>query len=289
MTSRIPCRKAVPATLDFWVELVGMHSLWTLRPFAKPAAQSAKVSAGVAKSVKYGTKITQNANIGTKVVNTAATGAKVAQTAKIGAVAAKTARTGKLVQTAARAAQNARSGAKLAKTAKNVAPIARSGGKTMKAVNSLTSTAKLTKGAKSLAMSGDVGTAIKPVVSPFIVKALYGVTYAYVSIDVLYSGYAVRQAGGEARDAARAMAQTMCFQGLASFALPGVIVHTQIHFAEKMFATVKSLKPYRKYGPTVAGLACIPLLPTLVDTPAEYLVATVFDVVWPSAFADSQA
>lgn len=46
-----------------------------------------------------------------------------------------------------------------------------------------------------LAYSSDVGEAFRPIVHPIIVRAAYGVSWAYVGLDVAYEGYKTRKAG----------------------------------------------------------------------------------------------
>jgi mitochondrial fission process protein 1 len=46
-----------------------------------------------------------------------------------------------------------------------------------------------------LAYSSDVGEAFRPVVHPLMVRAAYGLSWAYVGLDVAYEGYKTRKAG----------------------------------------------------------------------------------------------
>jgi fission process protein 1 len=46
-----------------------------------------------------------------------------------------------------------------------------------------------------LAYSSDVGEAFRPIVHPLLVRAAYGVSWAYVGLDVAYEGYKARKAG----------------------------------------------------------------------------------------------
>ncbi|KNC84265.1 hypothetical protein SARC_03513 [Sphaeroforma arctica JP610] len=52
--------------------------------------------------------------------------------------------------------------------------------------------------------------------------------------------------------------------------------------ATKAFASVKSLQPFQRFGPTAAGLALIPFLPMICDEPVEKIVDTAFDTLWPT-------
>jgi fission process protein 1 len=46
-----------------------------------------------------------------------------------------------------------------------------------------------------LAYSSDVGEAFRPIVPPAIVRAAYGISWAYVGLDVGYEGYKSHKAG----------------------------------------------------------------------------------------------
>ena len=64
----------------------------------------------------------------------------------------------------------------------------------------------------------------------------------------------------------RAFCHATVFQGVASLALPMVIIHQVVHAAQ---AATKRLGRFTKWGPTVAGLILIPALPFAVDEPCE--------------------
>ena len=65
----------------------------------------------------------------------------------------------------------------------------------------------------------------------------------------------------------RVAAQTATFQLLASILAPFVVIHTSVDLAKKALASAPAT--LARHGPTVVGLACIPLLP-LVDHPIEH-------------------
>lgn len=117
------------------------------------------------------------------------------------------------------------------------------------------------------AYASDVGEAFRPIVSPAMVNATYAIAFGYVGCDILYNGY---RASEEGRSVPRAVAHATVFQGLASLAAPFAIIHTTVSATTKLAAKTGS-KTAMRFGPTVAGLAWIPLLPGLVDEPIEEL------------------
>ena len=107
------------------------------------------------------------------------------------------------------------------------------------------------KKVRFLAFTSDVGEAVRPVVPNWVVNATYGVAIAYCVGDVAYVGYKESKKG-EAGHVARAVAFQTVFQGLASIALPYLIIHTAVHQVSfvRLFCTVLGLFC------TVLGLFC---------------------------------
>jgi len=130
--------------------------------------------------------------------------------------------------------------------------------------------------ARYAAYSSDVGEALRPVVPDWAVKGTYGLAIAYIMGDVGYTGYkeSLRPDGNPTR----ALVHAATFQSVASLALPMVIIHQAVHFAQ--YAT-KRLGRFTKWGPTLFGLALIPALPYAVDEPCEIAIDAAFDKLWP--------
>jgi len=64
-------------------------------------------------------------------------------------------------------------------------------------------------------------------------------------------------------------------QSLASIGLPMVLIHTVVHQAANVF---HKWGKYQRWGPSICGLALIPLLP-LIDEPVEELIDHAFEVL----------
>eukprot|EP00959_Pyramimonas_sp_CCMP1952_P025097 526589-Pyramimonas_sp.AAC.1 len=123
------------------------------------------------------------------------------------------------------------------------------------------------------AYSSDVGEALRPVLSPRWVNATYGFAVSYVIGDISYHGYLESQRKG---DVTKAVAHATVFQLLASLVIPAVLIHQVVHVAHKGF---HKLGRYTKWGPSIVGLSCIPLMP-LIDQPIEHAVDKAFDTYW---------
>jgi fission process protein 1 len=129
-------------------------------------------------------------------------------------------------------------------------------------------------GSRYLAYTSDVGEAFRPVVSSWVVKSAYGISFAYVGYDVCAH---VLQAQKRNEDMTRVFVQRSIFQGLASLLLPAITIHTIVDVTAKQLKNTK----YIKYGPTAAGLAVLPLLPIVYDEPLEHGMDKLFDKFWP--------
>ena len=59
-------------------------------------------------------------------------------------------------------------------------------------------------------------------------------------------------------------------------ALPAFTIHTVVSQAQKAFANTKNAR-VKAWGPTLTGLALVPMLPYLYDHPIEVATEHVFD------------
>ncbi|KAA8496742.1 Uncharacterized protein FVE85_0471 [Porphyridium purpureum] len=143
-----------------------------------------------------------------------------------------------------------------------------------------TKAAVMSQKARILAYSSDIGETGRPILSPGLVRALYGVTFAYVTADVANHAYIEYAKGNDRSTISRVVAQTFTFQIVCSVALPSLIIHQIMHQAESQFKKNFTNPRAIKYGPVAVGLAVIPLLP-LIDHPVEKLIHAGFDTFWP--------
>ena len=77
----------------------------------------------------------------------------------------------------------------------------------------------------------------------------------------------------------RTFTQTATFELLASVALPSLIIHQAVHFAQHHAHRLPAGAATR-WAPTAVGPCCIPFLPYL-DPPAEQVIDAAFDYAWP--------
>ncbi|KAG1136965.1 hypothetical protein G6F37_011368 [Rhizopus arrhizus] len=126
-----------------------------------------------------------------------------------------------------------------------------------------------------LAYTSDVGEAFRPIVHPAIVTAAYGISWAYLGLDVGYEGYKAYHAGQDQSVIAATCVKRGVFQSLASMAFPMLTIHSVVKYSAIGFKNVKNVK-VKAWGPTMLGLGVIPFLPFLFDEPIEHLVDKVF-------------
>ncbi|KAI7861518.1 mitochondrial 18 KDa protein-domain-containing protein [Spinellus fusiger] len=146
----------------------------------------------------------------------------------------------------------------------------------------------LAASSRYLAYTSDVGEAFRPVVSPLLVKATYGISWAYLGLDVGYECYKAVQAGKDNTIVATTAVKRGVFQALASMAFPMFTIHTVVKYSAKAFKDVKSTA-IRAWGPTSIGLSIIPFLPYLFDHPVEQLVDYVFEPLEERIAGDSSS
>lgn len=128
-----------------------------------------------------------------------------------------------------------------------------------------------------LAYSSDVGEAFRPIVPPILVRAAYGISWAYVGLDVGYEGYKSHKAGNDNAVTGVAAFKRGVFQTFASMVLPMATIHTVVKYSAKnVFNQMKNTK-IKTWGPTVTGLAILPLLPFMYDELVEHVVDRAFE------------
>jgi len=136
----------------------------------------------------------------------------------------------------------------------------------------------VTKG-RLVAYTSDIGESVRPVVPPWVVTAAYGITWAYVGVDVGLNTAEEHLKGSPPEVVARTAVHTATFQTIASVLLPSLIIHQAVHLAER---AVHILPPTRltRWIPSIFGLALIPVLP-YIDEPVEHVIDLGFEKAWP--------
>lgn len=162
-----------------------------------------------------------------------------------------------------------------------------------------------------VAYTSDIGESFRPVAHPKMVRAAYGISWAYILGDVGYEGYKAYwhnqrtiNPAVELSDQAKritglsdtppvgvmaagpgtvppledwrvVMVQRGIFQSIASMGLPAFTIHSVVRYSGRALKDVKN-KTVRTWGPIGLGLAVVPFLPTLFDKPVENAVEFVF-------------
>jgi len=137
-----------------------------------------------------------------------------------------------------------------------------------------------------IAYTSDIGEAFRPVVKPWIVSAAYGVSWLYLAGDVGFETWKAQRKGpapleavafSEHQRLALVAAKRGIFQAIASMALPAFTIHTIVKQSARLFK--HTVNPRTKsWGPTLTGLAVVPILPYLYDAPVEFATEYVFEL-----------
>ncbi|KAK6579745.1 hypothetical protein PZA11_007981 [Diplocarpon coronariae] len=178
-----------------------------------------------------------------------------------------------------------------------------------------------------VAYTSDIGESFRPVAHPNLVRAAYGISWAYLVGDVAHEGYKAycsnqkilhpelpREAATERYNDAQTglkavaadvgvdlapkkitpledyrtvMAQRAIFQGIASMGLPAFTIHSIVRYSGRALKNSKNVR-LRTYGPIGLGLAAVPALPFMFDKPVEEAVEWLFHTGF-SAFGGKQA
>ncbi|TCD71368.1 hypothetical protein EIP91_011139 [Steccherinum ochraceum] len=143
----------------------------------------------------------------------------------------------------------------------------------------------LRAGQRYIAYTSDVGEAFRPVVPPAVVTAAYGISWLYLAGDVGYETYKAQRRGPTPEEARHFSETTRLgmiaskraiFQSIASMALPAFTIHTAVKQAKKAFVNAKNPR-VKSWGPTLTGLAIVPVLPFLFDKPVEHVTDFAFE------------
>ena len=130
----------------------------------------------------------------------------------------------------------------------------------------------LSRAFRYLAFTSDFGEALRPVASARIVNASYMVAGGYCVADVAWEAYKLKKRNnktesGESMSTTQLVVERSAFQALASIAIPFGVIHTTVDVAKRLCAKAGR---FQKWGPSIAGLAAIPILPMYLDEPVEH-------------------
>ena len=134
-----------------------------------------------------------------------------------------------------------------------------------------------------LAFTSDFGEALRPVVSARIVGGSYAIALGYCVVDVGYEAYKLKERG-YVTEKNHHMTMTQCiveratFQAVASVAVPFAIIHTTVDISRKI---CNKMNRFKRWGPSIAGLSIVPLLPLYLDEPVEHAIEWAFEKFGP--------
>ena len=130
-----------------------------------------------------------------------------------------------------------------------------------------------------LAYTSDIGEAARPTMPLWFVNGAYALTFVYVFAAIGHHTHEAYSDGASRNMIARAFCHSASFELIASVAMPSLIIHQAVHFAQHQ---AHRLPPglIARWIPTLVGLGCIPFLP-YVDHPTEQGIDMAFEYAWP--------
>ena len=118
-----------------------------------------------------------------------------------------------------------------------------------------------------------MGEAARPVAHPRIVTASYAVSWLYCIADVTNAAVTAYSKESTRHETLDIIAEKSVFHIFASMALPAATIHTTVRLARPVFM---KLGRFTRFGPSIAGLAVVPLLPFIWDKPVEHAIQWSF-------------
>ena len=105
-------------------------------------------------------------------------------------------------------------------------------------------------------------------------------------VDVGYEAYKLHKRNykteltNEPMSMAQCVVERSAFQLVASIIIPAIVIHTTVDVTKHL---LKKVGRFQKWGPTIAGLLAIPLLPLCLDEPIEHVIEWGFHNYGPWA------
>ena len=106
----------------------------------------------------------------------------------------------------------------------------------------------------------------------------------YCAFDVAREAYKLKKNNyidertKEQMSMAQCITERTIFQFTASIAVPYVVVHSTVNISHRI---LDKINKFKRWGPSLLGLAVIPLLPKYLDEPVEHLVESGFKKYGP--------
>ncbi len=137
-----------------------------------------------------------------------------------------------------------------------------------------------------LAFTSDFGEALRPVViRNSVVMGTFAIAIGYCAVDSGYEAYKLKRNGNitennEHMTTTQCLVERVAFHSVASIGGPFLLIHSTVHMAHWVCS---KLKKFRRWGPSISGLALVPLLPFCLDKPAERAIDHIFHKYGPWA------
>ncbi|XP_059054815.1 mitochondrial fission process protein 1 [Achroia grisella] len=128
-----------------------------------------------------------------------------------------------------------------------------------------------------LGYSNEVGESFRPVLPVSVVRASYGVAFAYVLTDTVDKGWKMVQKDGRPKQVLLETGDAFIWQTLASIIIPGLTINRLCAFSQRTLSRYHKIPLAARNIITVSiGLASIPLIVGPIDRGVSMLMDATY-------------
>ncbi|XP_023938070.1 mitochondrial fission process protein 1 isoform X2 [Bicyclus anynana] len=126
--------------------------------------------------------------------------------------------------------------------------------------------------------SNEVGESFRPVVPVKVVRATYGVAFAYVLADTADKSWKMYKKGGGPKKVLLETGDALIWQTLASVAIPGLVINRICHYTLRYLEKKAPKIPHtpRKMAAVAVGLVSIPAIVYPIDLGVTLLMNATY-------------
>ena len=131
--------------------------------------------------------------------------------------------------------------------------------------------------------ANEVGEAFRPIYPRFVTPS-YGIAFAYVGADSLTKTWTAYHNGSSHSFVAATFVDCLTWQTLASVLVPGKVINVVTAMSANAIQNsmiFKSQSLIHKYGATVIGMCCIPMIIRPIDEAVDILLDSTLRKVLP--------
>jgi fission process protein 1 len=125
---------------------------------------------------------------------------------------------------------------------------------------------------RPFAYASEVGESLRPVIPRSVVKALYGLSLAYVGADIAVKTHDLWLAKASSSRIAKNVLDLGIFHACASMIFPAVTIHSIVKYTGKVMPKITSNKSVAQWTPAIFGLFSIPFIIHPIDHFTDWMM-----------------